>query len=402
MNSSSSSPSEGLGPVLLTVALLCGIFLVNFLSRVSFGPLMPVVEPDLGLTHVQAGAMFLMISFGYSFSLAGSGFVSARLGHKATLLISAGGVGLALFWTSAVRTPVALQLGLVLLGLGGGLYLPSAVAVITRLTPPQNWGKALAIHEVAPNMALLSSPVLAEIVLSRFHWSRLLVGLGFASLAAGLVFAWLGKGGGRGDAPPALAAFASIFRRPSLWLMMFLFSLALGGSLGIYAMMSLYLVNEGGLARPEANALLAYSRVAGLFLTFFAGWITDRLGPRRAMTWVLAGGGLATTAVGMLTGPGLVAAVFIQAALTACFFPPGLAALARVGRPEQRGVAVSSAIPVAYLVGGGLLPSAVGWMGERYSFSLGVTLAGVVILSGAFLVHRLRFADEEAPAGAAS
>lgn len=44
---------------------LAWLFYLGFVARVLFAPLMPDIEADLGITHSQAGSLFLSVSIGY-------------------------------------------------------------------------------------------------------------------------------------------------------------------------------------------------------------------------------------------------------------------------------------------------------------------------------------------------
>jgi len=57
---------------------------------------MPTLEKDLGMSHGEAGSLFLLISLGYFITLLGSGFFSSRLLHRKTIILSATAVGIAL------------------------------------------------------------------------------------------------------------------------------------------------------------------------------------------------------------------------------------------------------------------------------------------------------------------
>jgi len=67
---------------------LVGIFFLNFISRIVLSPLLPSVEKDLRIGHEEAGAFFFIISFGYCIMLLGSSFVSSRLSHRKTIILS--------------------------------------------------------------------------------------------------------------------------------------------------------------------------------------------------------------------------------------------------------------------------------------------------------------------------
>jgi NNP family nitrate/nitrite transporter-like MFS transporter len=279
--------------------------------------------------------------------------------------------------------------------MGAGLYIPSAISTITALVRQENWGKALAIHELAPNLGLITAPILAEMFIVWFSWHSLLFALGVASLALGAIYARLGRGGDFHGQAPKPEIIKSLLRQRSFWIMMAFFSLGVGGSMGAYNMMTLYMVNEGGLDRGLANTILAVSRVSGLFAAFISGWVADRYGVKRALTAIFLFSGLATILLGFTGGSWLVVMVFLQAALSAAFFPAGLVALSGVGRPTERNVVVSLAIPMSFIIGGGIFPTGIGYLGEVHSFSAGFILAGLIILSGAVLVRFLKLRDDQ-------
>ena len=81
-----------LSPLLFLVV----IFYLNFTSREVLGPLLPVLENELGLGHGQAGSLFLVIQLGYCLGLLGSGFMASRLNYRRTILASTIAVGLSL------------------------------------------------------------------------------------------------------------------------------------------------------------------------------------------------------------------------------------------------------------------------------------------------------------------
>ncbi len=147
-----------LGPLLF----LSGIFFLNYLSRIILSPLLPTIEQDLKIGHGGAGSLFFLVSLGYCVMLLASGFVSSRLAHRRTIVLSALAVGSALIIVSVSRGLWGIRLGLIGLGLASGLYLPSGIATLTEFVTPKDLGKALAVHELAPNLGLMLAPFLVE------------------------------------------------------------------------------------------------------------------------------------------------------------------------------------------------------------------------------------------------
>ena len=176
-----------------TILLMAGIFFINFTSRVIMGPMMPTVEADLGWSHSQAGSIFLMISIGYFASMATSCFVSSRLGHRRTVLGSAFVLGVVLIIAAFCRSYLSMSLVFLTVGLAAGIYLPSAIATITGLIDQKNWGKAMAIHEMAPNTGFILAPLLAELFILYCSWRGVPAALGVISIFMGLLFIFFGQ-----------------------------------------------------------------------------------------------------------------------------------------------------------------------------------------------------------------
>src|SRR4030042_1257523 len=141
-----------IGPILL----LASIFFLNFIGRIIIAPLLPAIEAELSISHVQAGTPFLITTAGYFLAILGSGLLSSRMTHRNTIIFSAFAGALALVGVSMSHSLLSLRGSLFFLGLATGFYLPSGIATLTSLIPATHWGKGLAIHELAHNLGLLS------------------------------------------------------------------------------------------------------------------------------------------------------------------------------------------------------------------------------------------------------
>ena len=96
---------------------------------------------------------------GYCIGLFMSGFVTARLSHRRTILLVSRSDGGSHVGSFSNHFPGGyLYLSLIIAGLSAGLYLPSGIAIVTDLVPKEHWGKALAIHELAPNLGFVTAP----------------------------------------------------------------------------------------------------------------------------------------------------------------------------------------------------------------------------------------------------
>jgi MFS transporter, NNP family, nitrate/nitrite transporter len=393
------STAPALRSHLFPVFSLTSIFFINFLSRVILAPLLVTIEKELSLSHEQAGVLFLFISAGYSLSLLGSGYLSSRLSHRKSIFCSSQALGVTLLALSVCQSLWSIRLGLFTIGLCAGLYLPSGVATLTAMIRHQDWGKAIAIHELAPNISFVAAPFIGQAFLSWASWRWLLASLGAASIILGINFIRFNQGDDSYGKAPTPRVVSDLLRKPSFWIIMILFGLGVGTSFGIYSMLPLYMVMERGLTQGWANSLIALSRLSGVFIAFMAGFFVDRLGIKKTMAVFLFLTGILTVLLGSVHGGWLIACVFLQPMMAVCFFPAGFSAISRIGSPENRNVAISFTVPLGFLMGGGAVPTLIGWAGERGSFSLGIIVIGIFTLACLPLIRWLRFSQEQALLG---
>jgi NNP family nitrate/nitrite transporter-like MFS transporter len=387
--------SHDLKSAYLPLFFLTAIFFMNFTIRISISPLMPTILTDMRLTGDQAGSFFLFSATGYCIAVFFSGVVSARIMHRNTIVLSAVGTGLVFIFTGFCHSLSGMRLGIFLAGMGAGLYLSSGIAVLTATISRKNWGKALGIHELAPNLSFLLTPMICEMLLLWMSWRYVFFVLGGVYILLGWSFSRFSTIRDFPGEAPKLKSFYPLAAIPSFWWMMLLFSLGVSGTLGIYSMLPLYLVNEHGIAQTQANTFVTLSRVATLPMTLAIGWITDRLGLKPVITAVLMLSGILVILIGIFSGRLLLAAIFCQPVVAICFFPPAFAALSNIGSSQTRNVAVSFTIPAAFLVGGGVIPGMIGMLSENGYFSAGFVVTGILILSGAILPGFLKFSSQE-------
>ncbi len=344
-----------------------------------FSPLLPAMERDLGFSHARGGSFFFYMAAGYAGSMLLSGFLSKRITHRRTIAVSLSTVSLGLLIVAVAPAVTYMPVGLLVIGIGSGLYAPSGITTLTHLVEPDKWGAATAFHEVGPNVAFVVAPVFVTLMVGWADWRTALLTTAGATLVVAISFLLWGKGGRFPGVPPHLSKIRLLTANPSYpWVLLF-FTAAMAAAIGVYGMLPSYLVAARGMDEALANNVVSLSRVLGIGAIFVSGLLTDRIRAPAllASAAILAGG--ATLAIGTLSGPWLVAAVLIEAPVAAAFIPIMLTVLSRTSSPELRSLAVAVTIPFAYVVGAGLVPYLIGVIAEHISFSLGFLLVGGAI-----------------------
>ena len=172
------------------------MWFLNFTTRTVISPLLPVIEDELGITHALAGSLVFFLSIGYAVSLLLSGVLSPRMGYKRTILFSHLLIAFALVGVRFAGTYASIGFLCLLIGLGAGVYLPSAIPLLTHIFSRENWGKAIVLHDSAAPVSILCIPVLVALSCPWVPWRDLFLILGCLFLVSMVSFGLL--------QPPAL------------------------------------------------------------------------------------------------------------------------------------------------------------------------------------------------------
>ena len=380
----------GIRANLPTILFLVFVLFFLFTARIIYSPLLLSIEESLGLGHAEAATFFLFITIGYSVMMIFSGFVAAAIGHRNTIVLAVVFVILGLVAVSLSSSLWGMRAALVLVGVGAGLYFPSGIPTLTALVEDRDEGKALAIHEIGPNLGFILTPIGAVFALRFMNWKAVLLVVACIGAVAGILFSIFARGGKFRGKPPHLANARLILRRSSFWIMAALFALGAGAAVGVFSMTPAYLVSERGMNPELVNTMVGLSRLSSLGIIFVAGYLVDRFGAPRVIAVVMLSAGLATAAMGLAYRPALIAAVFLQPIVTACFFPAGFAVISRIAPREMHNLTISFISPIGYAVGSGVVPLFLGFLGDRLSFAFGFLIYGVLLTASALLPSLLR------------
>jgi len=376
---------------IMIMAFLVGMEFFNILSRVIFSPLLLNIERELNLSHAQAANFFMLISAGASIATFFSGFISSKISHRRTIILAGLIASLSLIAISFSGSVTLIRILLVLTGVGTGFYLPSAIGTINAIIVPEDTGKAMATHELGPNLSFVTAPVLAGIFLSFMSWRNILLICGTLYLLMTIAFFLSKNRRYIYGLKPNLSNLKLLFGKPSLWIITALFCINVGGEQGVYALLPTYLVSEKGMEQGFVNTMFGFSRVSVIFISLASGWMIDRFSIKKIMTFIVLASGVLTFLIGFSSGKTLLVVVFLQPALIACFFPSGFATVAKIGPRDSTNLILSVMTPLYTFLGAGMAPSLIGLIGEYGSFSLGFEILGLIVFSGVILVFFLRF-----------
>lgn len=370
--------------------ILLSVLFLSMLSRLIFSPLLVFIQKDLSLTGGQAGSLFLLITAGYSPGMLFSGFVSARLRHRGTIVLSLVLVAAGTFIAALSNTYLHLSIGVWILGVGTGMYPPSGIASITMAVSEEKAGKALAVHELGPALAFVMAPLLVVALYSQIGWRMILELIGLLNLGMAAFYRRCGIGGEGFGQPPHFSRIRAVVGKPELWYNLLLFSVALSSMQGLYSILPYYLITVKGLAPKGVNLLVGLSRITGIFTLLASGYLVDRFGSRFVLMLAFSVGGISTVFLVWAKGTLLDLFVVLQPALLSAFFPAGLLSLSRIGSPESQNVTIALVINFAVLFGNGIVPSLLGWLADEGTIETGFLAIGGAMLLMVLSLYRNR------------
>lgn len=357
--------------------LFWSLWYVNFSARTVISPLLPIIEDEFAISHAVAGSIFSFLSIGYTITLLLSGVLSPRIGYKRSIALGLLILMTSLFCLRYTTTYASLAVASLFIGLGAGIYLPSAIPLITAVFGREHWGKAIAFHETAASFSVFSIPLLTAIALRFINWRTIFFILSAACLIVCTFFCIFSP-----DPSPQKGKrvqFSSVLRRRDFWIMAILWVFAASCALGLYNVIPLFLVKENGMSLETANTIFGFSRIGGFFVAITAGFLVDRYRAKKILFLVILFTGLSTMSLALAqTIPFLVVMLFVQATIYPAFFPVALVTISRLTDFNERSIFTGTTIAIGVIFGMGLTPVILGAVADVWNFKVGIFALGAL------------------------
>ncbi|MDR3200704.1 MAG: MFS transporter [Spirochaetales bacterium] len=370
------------------VVLLMSVILMSNVSRLIFSPLLVPIKDELGFSQSRAGSLFLIIALGYSPGMLFSGYLTARIRHRGTILCSLLFEAAGLLLAALSGSFAVMAAGLVLVGIGSGVYPPSGNASIAAVIRPERKGIALAIHEMGPNLGFLAAPLIVLALFDLVSWRGILLVLVCVNLCVAFIYARQGFGGEAYGQTPQLHRLKAVLKLPEAWFIFLLECVGLCALQGVFTILPMFLVTARNLDPDLVNKLISLSRVSCVLALIVSGALVNTVGVRTVIFAAFFISGISTFFLGVTTGAALLVFIVVQPAFMAAFFPAATVILLSIGPRESQNVTFSFIISFAVLIANGIVPTFLGWLGDRGMLAAGFVGLAALILLCAALVYR--------------
>jgi MFS transporter, NNP family, nitrate/nitrite transporter len=370
--------------------IFCYLWFLNAACRAIVPSLLPLIEDEFHLSHALAGSLAGSLSAGYTLTLILAGFISLRIGYKWAIVAGMAIVSTMLFLSKFATGYLPLVVLMLFVGVGGGVYKPNGVSLITMTIARKNWGKAIAAHDTAGSVSIFLIPILAAVGLRIFGWRDLLLLLGVASLMGLMVFTLFAPNP-RSEQGEERSSFFSILSRRDFQVIAVLWIFATCCSMGLYSVIPLFLVKERGIPLDLANTLFGMSRVGGILITLLAGVLADRYGVKRMILLGSLSTGLSTMGLALSKSfPVLVTMLFLQATISNLIFPVVLLVISKFTTAKERSLYIGLVMAGGALVGICVMPIVLGAVADVWNFRTGIFILGLLTAFSCFALKYLR------------
>lgn len=349
-------------------------------------PLLPFIRNEFSLDYTRAALVVSAFSVPYGISQLPAGWLSDRFGPRRLLLVGISGVAVAGLLVGVSTQYALLLAGLALMGALGGGYHPSAPSLISSVVEPSHRGSALGFHMIGGSASYFLAPLLAAGLAAGYGWRAPFVVLAVPAFLLGIGFyVLLGRQQKAASRSEPSAAVAPVDGRETDWIRIAGF-IALSGFLAaalqaVLAFVPLYLVDVFGYSEPSAAAVIALFYSTGLWAAVAGGYVSDRLGNVPVVVVLALMTGPAMIVMGSTSSEALIMGLVLVLGVALYARAPASEAFLLSESPPSRRSTVLGVYYFGAMEGNGVLAPIVGYLIDRFGFTIAFESAGIGMVS---------------------
>jgi predicted MFS family arabinose efflux permease len=372
------------------LAVLCFVYVLNFLDRQLLSILAKPIQDDLGVTDGQLGLIGgLYFALFYCILAIPVGWLADRTNRVKVLSVACALWSAATIACGMASNYPQLVLARMTVGIGEAGGVPPSYAIISDYFPPGRRGTALGLFNLGPPVGQALGVAFGASIAAAYSWRDAFVAIGIVGIVTALIVYLFVREPARGRLDPAPAGREAagpaeparfwatcrmFFSRPVLALM----ALASGiTQIVTYATMNfatLFLMREKGMTLGEVA--IFYALLVGLGMgggIFLSGRLVDRFAPRSERAYALIPAAGLAIAIPFFAGfvwapawPLALAFLAVPMCFNYFYLSPAVALVQQEVRPNQRVLAGALLLLVMNLIGLGLGPTYLGAMSDWF------------------------------------
>jgi sugar phosphate permease len=270
----------------LVLILSVGCYLMGFIVRFTWPPMIAVAAPDLGIDMALSGMYMSAFYIGYVLTHIPAGVLADRFGVRyllcgAMLMEGLSSLGMAHigsfmpgFWLRIVA------------GLGAGTVYAACVRSVTTWFNQKERGMAFGIMMLSPTAGVLLANQIVPHIVDRFSWQSAFTFVGWVAVVlALLIFFTLKENGKRAADKSFMEGLRFIFKHRDLMLMAFVGFSLMWVQIGFISWSNTAIKNLG-FTLAQAGLAMTLFGLGGILGPIVSGYMADRTDNKKSLVIV--------------------------------------------------------------------------------------------------------------------
>lgn len=371
------------------VSLLVGLgHGVTHLYQMVLPPLYPVLRQELDLSYTQLGVLTTSMAISFAASQIITGPLSDRIGRKHLLIAGQFLFSAAIAACGLVSTFWSLLFLQVLGGIGGSVFHPVGVALLTDVVPSDQRGKAMGIHGAGGMFGTALAPVTMVYltVLVNWRFAMIVAGvLGILSLPLFATYLIEPPGIVEGDTEELENEKEKIYPLGilALLLLLVIWTTRAVVNRAYQAFLPTFLVSRYGLSLELSGVFATIYWIFAAFAWLLGGYLADRYN-RYLLLWISYVLTMASLVVMLFVSPSIGSIIYVNLFLLGMFAfvgAPSFFSIYSEGMSKARsGTFFSLGFTVAFGISS-VVPGVMGLITDRFNAAVSFypTLAMITI-----------------------
>jgi len=349
-------------------------------------PLLPFIRDEFALDYTHAGWVLSAFTLSYGISQIPAGWLADRIGPRILITIGISGVALSGLLVGLSPTYVIMILFIVLLGLTGGGYHPTAAPLVSASVEPQNRGRVLGLHQIGGNASHFLAPLIAVAIAAILGWRGSFIVVSIPTIILGIIFYILlsRRHTKKADQGITSSAIETPHAPGYLRRLVAFFILTIVGHALIYStilFIPLFIVDYFGASEEAAAALLALAYSAGLWAGPLGGYLSDRIGTVPVLLVMSLIAGPIIYLMPLAPYGWSISAVILAVGMCQHSRMPASEAYIISHIPERKRSTILGIYYFGSRGGPGVITPVMGYLTDRFGFSTTFTIMGAALVA---------------------
>jgi sugar phosphate permease len=369
----------------VTIALLMGVYVIDYIDRVMIGVALPFLGGDLGIDKTQQGLVVSAFAIAYMVFQVPGGLLADRFGARPLLVVSLVAWSVFTAATGFVGGLVALLAVRALFGVAQALFPGASFKALAERTTPQTRNRSAGLMLASNFLGAGIAPLLVAPIIVAIGWRNAFWVVALGGVVVGLLM-WLclprplprevteldGVGPDRATAAAAAQAGpARVLRTGIVWRYAALFACFNMLNYGMITWVPSYLYEARGLSLVAAGLSSAVPLLITAVSAVVGGWLMSRWFDDRARLLVVPVLAVSAVLLVLMLMAESVTAFTVYQSLAMAF--SGLATMGILGMPiralprEMIGSGMGL-VNTGGQLAGVLAPLVMGWLAQEFDF----------------------------------